>query len=347
MDAFATLVPRSADDPTIANTFGAWLVCASVGCMLFGLTTHQTYRYFRLYPTDGIALKALVLGLLLLDMLHTVTNIHICYYYFVTNYLKPWALASGVWSLRLSITETGVIMFISHSFFLRRIFLLGGRRLPPSIIIGVLMMSELAFTIAVTVMTFVLVTFAAFKEYQWMIWVMLANAVVVDMLITTCLTLYLRRSRTGFKRTDSLVDLLVVYTINTGLSTSLITLPAMISAIVMPDNLIWSALYVIASKMYANSLLAVLNSRRSLLDKGMEGFETGSFGLQITAPRYSAGALDVPKTQMQKIAALDVKVTTETFIDITAHSDARTGRRPDPDARAADDASDADGASTM
>lgn len=27
---------------------------------MFGLTTHQTYRYFRLYPTDMTALKVLV-----------------------------------------------------------------------------------------------------------------------------------------------------------------------------------------------------------------------------------------------------------------------------------------------
>ena len=36
--------------------------------------------------------------------------------------------------------------------------------------------------------------------------------------------------------------------------------------------------------MTSNSLYR-LNSRRSLLDRGMEGFETGSFGLQVMEPR--------------------------------------------------------------
>ncbi|KAI0759690.1 hypothetical protein BD413DRAFT_270727 [Trametes elegans] len=275
---------RSADISGIAYTFGAWLVCSSIGCTLLGLTAHQTYRYFRLYPGDTKALKIMVIVLLTLDVVHTATNIHICYHYLISNYFRPSVMLSGVWSLRLSLTETGAMVAISHSFFLRRIFLLGGRGIIPVIVIGVLMFSEISFTIAVTVMTFVSVTFAVFREYQCMIWVLLGNAVLVDLLITGCLVWYLRQSRTGFQKTDSVVDVLMVYSINTGLSTSLITFPAMICSIVMPDNMIWSALYVIASKMYSNSLLAVLNSRRSIIDKGMEGLETGSFGMTVVDP---------------------------------------------------------------
>nr|VWP02593.1 Dehydrogenase with different specificities [Ganoderma boninense] len=356
----------------LPKTFGAWLICASVGCMLFGLTTHQTYRYFRLYPEDGPKLKLLVFALLILDTLHTVTNIHLCYYYLVINYLNPTALGVGVWSLR------ALVMLVSHAFFLRRIFLrmrpVGERQIVPVLAIGILMLSELAFAIAVTVMTFVLVSFAAFKSHMWMIWVMLANAVVIDLLVTSCLIFYLWRSRTGFKRTDNLLDVLMVYTINTGLSTSLLTLPAMICAIIMPDNLIWSAIYVIASKMYANSLLAVLNSRRSLIDKGMEGFETGSFGLQIVDPRelrpldfktplhhspapppMSAAGVNTPSNLKVSTGSggatsadsssvadtvIDIKVTTETFVDIPAshhgHGHAR-GRDENGAARLPDD----------
>ncbi|KAM5544680.1 hypothetical protein V8D89_001578 [Ganoderma adspersum] len=333
----------------LAVTFGAWLICACVGCMLFGLTAHQTYRYFRLYPKDGPSLKLLVLALLGLDTMHTVTNIHLCYYYLVVNYLNPSALTSGVWSLR------ALVMLLSHSFFLRRIFLLGERRVLPVIIIGLLMISEFAFATAVTIMTFILVSFEGFASHMWMIWVMLANAVLIDVLITGCLIFYLWRSRTGFRRTDNLLDVLMVYSINTGLSTSLLTLPAMICSIVMPGNLIWSAIYVIASKMYANSLLAVLNSRRSLIDKGLEGFETGSFGLQVmdsrdprpfdlkaplrTPPAGRAGTntnimtntMTNPSMNMNvnaraaphaaanlKVAdrVIDIQVTTETFVDI-------------------------------
>ncbi|PIL32230.1 hypothetical protein GSI_05475 [Ganoderma sinense ZZ0214-1] len=230
-------------------------------------------------------------------------------------------------------------MLLSHSFFLRRIFLLGERRLFPVFIIGFLMVSELAFATgephlltsfplndralmpvdlrpAVTVMTFILVTFEGFASHMWMIWVMLANAVVIDILLTGCLIFFLWRSKTGFRRTDNLLDVLMVYSINTGLSTSLLTLPAMICSIVMPTNLLWSAIYVVASKMYANSLLAVLNSRRSLIDKGLEGFETGSFGLQVVDDReprpFDLKAAPLPSPPMSLAGARGAGTHTHT-----------------------------------
>ncbi|KAI0741188.1 hypothetical protein C8Q76DRAFT_791529 [Earliella scabrosa] len=285
----------------IDNTFGALMVCTSIGSMLFGLTTHQTYRYFKLYPSDDRRIKALVISLLILDALHTVTSIHICYHYLVNDYFNPLALDISVWSVRMTILETVVVMSLTHSFFVR----LGGRRLLPSILIpcrcgaGYLCQSVIldalstdikfvslvtAIALGTTIMTFRSVTFTGFQPYMWMVWILLAIAVVLDVLVTGFLVFYLYKSRTGFRRSDSILDVLMVYTINTGLSTSLLTIPAMFCAIFMRENLIWAAIYVIACKMYANSLLAVLNSRRSLIDKGAEGFETGSFGLQVMEP---------------------------------------------------------------
>ncbi|KAH9902427.1 hypothetical protein C8Q73DRAFT_3044 [Cubamyces lactineus] len=271
--------------PPLQNTFGAYLVCTFLGCMLFGLTTHQTYRYYRLYPTDGIGLKALVGLLLCLDILHTITSCHVCYYYLVNNYFNPESMAIGVWSIRLGITETGLVILVSHCFYARRLFLLGNGHFFPVSIIAVLLITEIGFCIAATAESFIQGSFESFFKYQWMIWAVLSVAVLVDLVATSILTYYLRRSRTGFKKTDSMVDILMVYAINTGLSTSVLTFASLICAIVSPHDLVWAAITVVSTKMYANSLLAVLNSRRSLIDKGLEGFETGSFGLKVVDPR--------------------------------------------------------------
>ncbi|OJT15116.1 hypothetical protein TRAPUB_8373 [Trametes pubescens] len=127
-----------------------------------------------------------------------------------------------------------------------------------------------------------------------------------------------------------MVDVLMVYGINTGLSTSVLTLAALICSIAASHTLIWAAITVPATKMYANSLLAVLNSRRSLIDKGLEGFETGSFGLKVIDPRAidrASHALEFgpasprlngrqkvnPTQTMQTV--IDVKVTRETYLD--------------------------------
>ncbi|KAI0363611.1 hypothetical protein BV20DRAFT_118590 [Pilatotrama ljubarskyi] len=317
--------------PSLQDTFGAYLICTCLGCMLFGLTTHQTYRYYRLYPTDGISLKFLVASLLALDILHTITSIHVCYFYLVTNYFNPLSMSTGVWSIRLGIVETGLVILVAHCFYARRLFLLGNGHLFPVSVIGLLLFAEIGFSIAATVESFIQVSFEKFFKFQWLIWVILAVALMVDLVATSILTFYLRRSRTGFKRTDSMVDVLMVYAINTGLSTSVLTFAALICSIAAPHTLIWAAITVPATKMYANSLLAVLNSRRSLIDKGLEGFETGSFGLKVidpprpidrashafefnpASPRLGGRQKMNPTQTMQTV--IDVKVTRETYLD--------------------------------
>ena len=46
--------------------------------------------------------------------------------------------------------------------------------------------------------------------------------------------------------------------------------------------------------VYANSVLAVLNSRRSLMDKGMDRADTGSFGMKVADPREPARPVSRP-----------------------------------------------------
>ncbi|KAH9902444.1 hypothetical protein C8Q73DRAFT_4440 [Cubamyces lactineus] len=336
----AGAVPSLPHVPSLNNQMGVVLICTCIGCMLFGLTTHQTYRYFRLYPTDGWRLKAFVLVLLLLDTFHSVLSIHICYYYLVNNYFFPLSLLNGVWSIRLIIVETGCVIVLAHCFYARRMFLLSGGRVIPILLIGLLLVTEFALCIASTVEAFLQPAFSQYEHFTWLICSALGTAVFVDLFVTASLIVYLRRSRTGFKRTDSLVDILMVYAINTGLSTSVISLAAAITAITMPDNHIYSGIYIIASKMYANSLLAVLNSRRSIIDRGLEGFETGSFGMKVVEPGdVRAVHFNVPaspKKEPQLPSVIDVRVTKETFVDgLPAGSDAGdwdsssdNGRRP-------------------
>ncbi|KAI0759700.1 hypothetical protein BD413DRAFT_617642 [Trametes elegans] len=314
----AAATPTLQSVPSLNNTMGVILICAFLGCMLFGLTTHQTYRYFRLYPTDGWRLKTFVFVLLILDIFHTALTMHVCYFYLIVNYFEPFRLLGGVWSIRLVIIETGCVIILAHCFYARRMFLLGGGRLWPTMVIGFLLVTELGFCIGATVEAFIQPLFHDYQRFAWLICSALGTAVILDVFITGFLTFYLRRSRTGFKRTDSLVDVLMVYAINTGLSTSLINLVAALTAITMPYNLIYSGIYIIASKMYANSLLAVLNSRRSIVDKGLEGFETGSFGLKVADPR-DVRALDFKAPASPQAAqiqsVIDVRVTKEVYLD--------------------------------
>jgi len=90
------------------------------------------------------------------------------------------------------------------------------------------------------------------------------GGVVADAIIASALCILLAKSRTGFRQTDSLVNILMVYTVNTGLLTSIVAAISLILYTVTPHNYIFLALYFNMSKLYLNALLATLNARSNL-----------------------------------------------------------------------------------
>ncbi|KAF4580333.1 hypothetical protein EYR38_003229 [Pleurotus pulmonarius] len=109
----------------------------------------------------------------------------------------------------------------------------------------------------------------------------LAASVVCDVLITGSLVWYLRRGRGVFKQTQSLVDRLVIYSINIGLVTSMLSLVAMITWFAMPDNFIFTTFHILIGKVYVNSLLVTLNTRKTIRSTGKSNkfkFEVNSSG---------------------------------------------------------------------
>ncbi|OJT05272.1 hypothetical protein TRAPUB_3936 [Trametes pubescens] len=81
------------------------------------------------------------------------------------------------------------------------------------------MLVTFGFGVAATVEAFIRPTFADFEKVAWMTSAGFGVAAIVDTLLTGTLILALQKSRTGFKGTDSLIDVLIMYAVNTGLLT--------------------------------------------------------------------------------------------------------------------------------
>ncbi|KAM5541605.1 hypothetical protein V8D89_004795 [Ganoderma adspersum] len=256
----STALPRI---PPLDNTFGALLIGTFIGLIQYGWTAHQTYRYFRMYKEDTWILKSLVAGVLILETFHSILCMHISYFYLTTNYFNPKALQSGVWSIILLGVSTGAVIFLSQLFFLRRVYMIGRKWRPLVAFCALLLLAELGFATAVTVDTFLHPTLHNSSQ-AWMNSSGVGIAALADTLLTAALIWSLHQSRTGIKSTDSLIDVLIMYSINTGLATGIANILSFGFAISMPHNLIYAGIDIVATKLYANSLMTVLNSRRAL-----------------------------------------------------------------------------------
>ncbi|OBZ69438.1 hypothetical protein A0H81_10666 [Grifola frondosa] len=315
------------------GTMGALLLGSYLGTMTYGLTTHQTYRYFRLYPGDGWKLKGMVVryvahcpGVTLLLLLSgeqlcaaessfdcglVIQGMFMGYFQRMISIL--------IFNSQLLVGIAGLMTTGSHLFYTRRVYCLGNRNLPLAAILCILAFLKICAHAGVTAEAFLLGAFDKYVKFTWLISTALALAATSDALITISLCLFLRRSRTGpYRKTDSFIDIIIVYTVNTGFLTwQVFEIPRSSDMlVVMPNNLVYFAIYIVGSKTYTNSMLTVLNSRRSLQDKGAEGFETGSFGVKNITERRNSIQWETPVLPLKvptKQTVIDVIVTTETF----------------------------------
>ncbi|KAJ8693500.1 hypothetical protein PTI98_008488 [Pleurotus ostreatus] len=102
-----------------------------------------------------------------------------------------------------------------------------------------------------------------------------SSRVVFDLFVTFAMTLALYRSRSGVKRTDHVITLLIMFTVNTNLLTTLFSVSELVTFLVMPQATLYGALGLLSPKLYLNTLLASLNSRE-YMQKELTGTTTGS-----------------------------------------------------------------------
>ncbi|KLO07563.1 hypothetical protein SCHPADRAFT_643465 [Schizopora paradoxa] len=248
------------------NSLGAAFIGLIIAAMFYGITNIQTLYYYQCSGSDPLFLKHMVGILWALDTLHIIFISDAIYTVVVTNFANLLAITDTTWSLCAHIIVTSISDTMVRVFYTRRVF----------------MISKGSYMLAIGSASFTLLTFVSgmlfavksfsqpsvldfgMTELATILYISLASAVVADLWIALALCWYLMRSRTGFKTTDSKINVIMVYVINTGLLTTICALCCLISFAAMPHNFIFIAFYFSLSKLYINSLLATLNARERL-----------------------------------------------------------------------------------
>ncbi|TBU41892.1 hypothetical protein BD309DRAFT_230277 [Dichomitus squalens] len=114
------------------------------------------------------------------------------------------------------------------------------------------------------------------KKFSWMLSTQLSLVVFNDLCIATCLCNFLYRERKESMRqsTVSMINVLMLYAINTGLVTSAVMLTCLITLGALPNTLVFVGIYYTASKFYLNALLATLNVRKTIRSHNAEASVT-------------------------------------------------------------------------
>lgn len=244
--------------------FGALLIGVVVSAVLYGVTFMQTWFYFTRYSSDPWPNRALVGAVFLSDTIHQALITHTVYTYLVTDFGNVVELQRLVWSLSIGVLFNGFTGFSVQSFFAMRVYHVSNKNLFATAAVMSLIIAEFVIVIVYVAKAVKLTFFTQVPELKHLSMAVNAVAAAGDVLITVFLCAFLQRSRTGFHQSDNLINRLMLFSINTGLLTSVCAVMSLISIIVWPDAFIYVAFYFCLGRLYCNSLLATLNVRKTI-----------------------------------------------------------------------------------
>ncbi|KAL5512692.1 hypothetical protein ACEPAG_2958 [Sanghuangporus baumii] len=298
--------------PALDDTMGVLFLGVVFAMALWGASSVQVYYYFNRYTKDALWMKIMVVVTWALDTTHQGLITHTIYTYLITNYGDAAFLGNIVDTLLFEVIFSSLIVLIVQSFFILRVWKLSHRNIPIVVVLSGLAIASFIVSALYTAKGLKLKTFARLTEIFSLSRAINITNVITDISIAACLIFLLQSSRTGFKRSDSIINRLILFSLNTGLLTSFDAVGSLIGNTVWGDTFIYILFYVNISRLYTNSLMATLNSR-----KGLNGVDEsdGDQSVSLSQGRYRSRAVEIEAPSTLKgnnPHTLSIKVNTET-----------------------------------
>jgi len=136
-----------------------------------------------------------------------------------------------------------------------------------------------------------------------------AVSTAADVFIAATLVSLLQRSRTGFRRSDTMITRLIIFVVNTGVLTSICAIGSLVSLIVSPKTLIYAAFYYCLGRLYTNSLIATLNARKGVIQAIEERTDNKFYSFQ-TLTNVSPHKSRVDQQQQQQTNNIAIRIDT-------------------------------------
>ncbi|KAF7335805.1 hypothetical protein MVEN_02236500 [Mycena venus] len=277
----------------VASTLGALLVGGAIGLVLSGIVTVQCIIFYNLYPNEIRIRRLTVLAVWLLDFLHSAFIVTSLYDYCINFFGDTTRLEYIPWSVALSVVVTAIQTLIVHWYFAHKIYKSSGKNWWITAPIALLAFLRLLAASVSTTEMIILRQYSKFTEPYpgWVFTTGLTLSALVDIIITASLCYFLQkmRRRTASTPMAHMVDTLTLYTLENGFLTCVTTTASLICWLAMPKNLVFMGLHFVIGKLYANSLLISLNTRKELREMRWNDPDW-----ERTAPVLSAHDLTYP-----------------------------------------------------
>ncbi|KAH7925907.1 hypothetical protein BV22DRAFT_1128676 [Leucogyrophana mollusca] len=287
-----------------ASNVGPVDIGAVAVALLFGCLIVQIYIYYSNFADDYRILKMLVFIVTLLELIHLGCAVATMWAVTVTAYGDPLRLAIWPPSAIAIVPVTVIIRILVQSYFTFRLWKLSNSMLLPILCIVLsLIASGTGFAVGGTASEMTNLASYYVTQHALIIvcWVIQATA---DATITLGLVYCLRQKRTlGLSRTSTAIDRLILWTVETGLASSTSAILVLICVshdmsiskfLTLEHTYVWNALYACFGSIYANALLATLNSRLVMRKNQSEGVYKFENGFQLNPSKGNSTGTILP-----------------------------------------------------
>ncbi|KAK0196105.1 hypothetical protein F5146DRAFT_317844 [Armillaria mellea] len=229
---------------------------------LFGTLSVQLYLYYLAFPNDRQFIKYLVYGIYIVEFVQTIFLSHDAFAIFGYGFGNLDALTDIHFYWLIGPIMSAITACVGHAFYAYRIFILSRSRIVPISVICICLTSSVA-AIITGVLSFQAgnITKLNNRKMSIAVGIWRGGSALCDIIIAICMTYYLMRSNTGFRRTQIMVTKLIRLTVESGAVTAIGAILYLILFFAFRDRIYYSTLALIMPKLYANSVYMVLNSR--------------------------------------------------------------------------------------
>ncbi|KAJ7114071.1 hypothetical protein C8R44DRAFT_881619 [Mycena epipterygia] len=199
--------------PHFDTTLGTLQIGVLVSCVLFGVTTTQSYIYHARFPKDSRKMKTLVACVWFCELGHIVCIAHTLYVMTISNFAHPERLGDIPQTLGVSTLFNAVVAVCVQGFFSFRIY-----RLSKTLYIPFLTCTLAFFYFAGTVVLFVFGQTTPFTsvevQWGWLLKSIWSVAAANDVILAATQVFWLWRRRDNSHHiTAILIDKLIAWSI--------------------------------------------------------------------------------------------------------------------------------------
>ncbi|KAG7094386.1 hypothetical protein E1B28_007986 [Marasmius oreades] len=246
---------------TIDNTLGLLFNVAIITAALWGAGSLQGWFYFRKYNSrDPIGTRLLIAFLMVADTVQEAMICEAVYKYAVTMHGDPDAMKHMVRTILLQLWFAGPIGFAVQQFYVYRIFRLSNNYYIAGIV-SLLSFVSLALLWGYTIVTMGYSSLGELIVQQHWATALNVMSAGTDLAITVAMIWCLQGKKTGFRKSTDIINRMIIFTFNTGILTTALSVADFITLNAMPETFVYMGFFLIRDRFYTNSILVTLNSR--------------------------------------------------------------------------------------